>query len=97
MKRAEVLRILAANRDRLRAMAVKSLDLFGSVVRDEAADSSDVDLLVEFDRPVGYFHFLEVQEFLESILRPARVDLVIRHAVFDELKEDIYAEAVSVL
>ena len=97
MKRHEVLKILAENRDRLRRMAVKSLALFGSVARDEAADASDVDLLVEFDRPVGYFQFLEVREFLESVLYPAKVDLVVRGAVFDELKEDIYAEAVNVL
>jgi predicted nucleotidyltransferase len=97
MKRHEVLRILAENRDRLRQMAVKSLALFGSVARDEAADASDVDLLVEFDRPVGYFHFLEVQEFLESVLYPAKVDLVVRSAVFDELKEDIFGEAVNAL
>ncbi|MCX5676573.1 MAG: nucleotidyltransferase domain-containing protein [Planctomycetota bacterium] len=97
MKRHEVLQILAGNRERLRQMAVKSLALFGSVARNEAADSSDVDLLVEFDRPVGYFHFLEVQEFLESALYPAKVDLVVRDAVFEELKEDIYGEAVHVL
>jgi hypothetical protein len=97
MKRHEVMKILAENRDRLRQMAVKSLALFGSVARDEAADASDVDLLVEFDRPVGYFHFLEVQEFLESVLYPAKVDLVVRSAVFDELREDIFGEAVNVL
>jgi hypothetical protein len=97
MKRHEVLKILAENRDRLRQMAVKSLALFGSVARDEAADASDVDLLVEFDRPVGYFQFLEVREFLESVLYPAKVDLVVRGAVFDELREDIFGEAVNVL
>jgi predicted nucleotidyltransferase len=96
MKRHEVLKILAENRDRLRQMAVKSLALFGSVARDEAADASDVDLLVEFDRPVGYFHFMEVQEFLESVLYPAKVDLVVRASVFDELREDIFGEAVNV-
>ena len=56
MKRDEVLKILADQRDTLKAFSVKSLSLFGSVARDEATEASDVDLLVEFDRPVGLFH-----------------------------------------
>jgi len=97
MKRDEVLKVLAGHRDGLRAMGVKSLALFGSAARGEAAEGSDVDLLVEFDRPVGYFHFLDVKEYVERLLGGATVDLVVRGAVFDELKEDIYREAVNVL
>ena len=56
MKRDEVLKILADHRDELRQQfGVKSLALFGSVARDEATETSDVDLLVEFERPVGLF------------------------------------------
>jgi hypothetical protein len=97
MKRDEVVKTLTAHRDRLRAMGVKSLALFGSVVRDEAGEASDVDLLVEFERPLGYFHFLEVQEYLQEILHVAKVDLVMRQTVFEELKEEICGEAVDVL
>lgn len=43
MKRDEVLAIVRANREQLQDMGVKSLDLFGSVARDEARDNSDVD------------------------------------------------------
>jgi len=43
---------------------VRSLELFGSVARGEAGPNSDVDLLVEFDRPVGLFHFFRVQRRL---------------------------------
>jgi predicted nucleotidyltransferase len=42
-------------------LGVRSLDLFGSVARGDAGPGSDVDLLVEFDRPVGLFHFFRVQ------------------------------------
>ncbi len=59
MKRSEVLETLAAHRDELRArFAVKSLALFGSVARDEATDTSDVDLLVEFGSGVPWTHYL---------------------------------------
>ncbi len=53
MKRDEVLAILAVHREQLQELGVKSLELFGSVARDEARPDSDVDFLVEFDRPGG--------------------------------------------
>jgi predicted nucleotidyltransferase len=66
MQRDAILRVLSSHQARLREMGVKSLALFGSVARGQAAEGSDVDLLVEFDRPVGYFHFLDVKEYLEG-------------------------------
>ena len=55
MKRDEVLAILAAHREPLQRLGVKSLTLFGSVARDEARPDSDVDLLVEFNQQGGFF------------------------------------------
>ena len=69
MRRDEALAILAAHRDELReTYGVKSLALFGSVARDEAGPESDVDLLVEFDRPTGLFGLAALQIFLEQVL-----------------------------
>ncbi|TRU83627.1 MAG: hypothetical protein EWV54_19670, partial [Microcystis novacekii Mn_MB_F_20050700_S1D] len=54
MKRDEVLAILAAHREQLQTLGVKSLSLFGSVARDEAHSDSDVDFLVEFNQEGGF-------------------------------------------
>lgn len=97
MKRAEALAVLQEHRDELQSMGVKSLALFGSVARDEARPDSDVDLLVEFDgRPIGLFAIAHMQEYLEGMFPGAKVDLVIRRAVFPEFKENIEREAVDV-
>ena len=85
--------ILSAARAELGELGVRSLDLFGSVARDEASADSDVDLLVEFDRPIGLFHFFRVQRRLEE-LPGARVDLVMRDVVKPQLRERIFAEAI---
>ena len=96
MKRNEALTILRAEQEHLRRdFGVKSLALFGSVARDEAKDSSDIDLLVEFDRPIGLLHLIGTQQYIEQRLGVARVDLILRRAVLPELKEDILAEAVD--
>ena len=95
MKRDDVLRLLSEHRAELRErFGVKSLSLFGSVVRDEATNASDVDLLVEFDRPVGLLHVIGTEQYIEKELG-IRVDLVLRRAVLPEFKEEIYAEAVD--
>jgi predicted nucleotidyltransferase len=87
---------LAAHQAELKEMGVTSLALFGSAVRGEATTSSDVDLLVEFDRPIDLFHFFTLQHRLEEILGVDKVDLVQRGAVREALKERILAEAINV-
>lgn len=93
VKRDQVLQRLAEARAELAGLGVRSLDLFGSVARGEAGPDSDVDLLVEFDKPIGLFHFVRVQQRLEAILG-CRVDLVMREAVKRQLRDRIFAEAV---
>jgi len=72
---------------------VQSLSIFGSVARDEAGPDSDIDLLVEFDRPVGLFAFVRTQQYLEQILG-SRVDLVTPDALRREFRETVLREAV---
>ena len=96
MRRDEVLAWLAAHWPELTERGVARLAVFGSVGRDEARTDSDVDLLVEFDRPVGLFAFSELKEYLEGLLgRP--VDLVTRAALKPRLRDRILPEAVSVV
>ncbi len=96
MKRDEVLAIVAAHREQLQTMGVKSLNLFGSVARDEAGPDSDVDFLVEFDRPVGLFEFIEVRLFLEDLLGRS-VDMGTLDALREHLREPVLKDVIHVL
>jgi uncharacterized protein len=96
MKRDDVLAILKANTDELHAeFGVRSLELFGSVARDEARPDSDVDLLVEFDRPTGYFGLVRLQLFLEAALG-CEVDLGTPGSLRPAMRERVQMEAVRV-
>jgi len=94
MKRAEVLAILATHREKLQELGVKSLNLFGSVARDEARPDSDVDFLVEFYRPGGFFQLLQVQYYLEDILG-CSVDLGTEDALREHLREPVLKDIIS--
>jgi len=93
MQRDEVLERLAQHRGELSDLGVKSLALFGSMVRDESSEKSDVDLLVEFDRPVGLLKFIRVQRYLTELLE-SRVDLVTLDALKPKMREEVLAEAI---
>jgi hypothetical protein len=93
----DVKKALTAHKAELKSQGVKSLAVFGSVARGDARPGSDVDLLAEFERPFGLFKFVEVKAYLEDLLGGAEVDLVVRDAVYEELRDIIYGEAVNVL
>ncbi len=93
MKRTEALKIIAQHQADLVRFKVKSLAIFGSVARDEARPDSDIDLLVEFSAPVGIFEFIDLKEFLESILK-VKVDLATEPALKKQLKDQILKEAI---
>ena len=94
MRRDDALRILAEHAAELREQhAVASLSVFGSVARDEARPDSDVDLLVEFSKPVGLFAFGRLQDRLAAILG-RRVDLATPAALHRRLRDRILSEAI---
>lgn len=96
MHREEVIRILAERSEELaQKYGVKSLALFGSVSRDEADSSSDVDLLVEFSRPVGYFGLFALQDRLESLLG-CKVDLGTLNSLKPRIRARVIGECVRV-
>src|SRR5712692_1767657 len=57
LRREGILKTLRESRELLQAFGVARLSLFGSFARDEGRHESDVDLLVEFSRPIGLFEF----------------------------------------
>lgn len=64
----EVISTLRQQREAICAFLAASLFLFGSVARNEAKVSSDVDLLVEFSQRVGLFTLARLQIYLEQLL-----------------------------
>ncbi len=93
MDKDEVIALLKAHEAELRELRVAALYIFGSVARGEAGPDSDVDLLVDFSRPIGLFHFLEVKERLEDMLG-CDVDLVTRGGLRPEHADQVLDEAL---
>lgn len=95
MKRDEVLAIVKAHQAQLQQLGVRSLELFGSVARDEARPDSDADFLVEFSINASLFDLFRVQHYLEDLLR-CDIDLGTQDALREHLREPVLKDAIRV-
>jgi predicted nucleotidyltransferase len=70
---------------------IKRIGIFGSVARGEADELSDIDILVEFDKPIG-LDFVLLADEIENILG-VKIDLVTENAIkpkmFEFIKQDL--------
>ena len=88
--------ILAAQKKELRKKyKIKNIGIFGSYVRGEQKKSSDIDILVRFDRNASLFDLVGAGEFLEEKLK-IKVDIVSEGGVRPELKGNILKEVIMV-
>lgn len=74
---------------------VKDIGVFGSVAREDNTKKSDVDILVEFSQPIGFFKFIELEEYLGKIIGK-KVDLVSKKALKPTIREEILQEVAYV-
>lgn len=72
--------------------SVSEIGIFGSVARGEARDDSDVDVLVDFSKPIGLIRFMKLEYHLEELFGGTKVDLVSRKALKPYLGKVILQE-----
>ena len=93
---SEIQHILHDHSSELRdRYGLMNLAVFGSVVRGEARENSDVDILTEVERPIGLIALVGAENYLSDLLG-VKVDLVLKRSVRRELREQIFNEAVAV-
>jgi hypothetical protein len=74
---------------------VRKIGIFGSYVRGEQNKRSDIDILVSFSGIPDVFQYMELEDYLRSLLH-RKVDLVRKEAIRPELKKRILREAIYV-
>lgn len=87
---------LKENKDLLnKRFNVKEVGIFGSFVRGEQKETSDLDILVEFERSVSLFEIVRLERFLSELLGE-KVDLVMKNSLKPRIGKHILREVVYV-
>jgi uncharacterized protein len=73
---------------------VQTIGLFGSVVRDDFSSASDIDIIVDFSKPIG-IEFIDLADFIEHRLQQ-KVDLVSRNGIKAKYFKAIEPEIIYV-
>ena len=96
MTRDEAIRRLREREVDLKKLGVQQLYLFGSTSRDEANESSDVDLFFDYDKGTfGLFELMDVKEFASETLG-VKADITTRDSLHRALRSGIEADAILV-
>ncbi|MDX2145529.1 MAG: nucleotidyltransferase domain-containing protein [Rhodospirillaceae bacterium] len=97
MKKSDVIHKLKAREPEIRARGARALYIFGSVRHDRATESSDVDLIVDYDphRKFSLIDLVGLQQFIEDDLEQ-RVELLTIDGIHHRLREPILADAERV-
>ena len=85
--------ILKKHKQQLLQFPIQTIFLFGSFAAKQHSEDSDVDLLIRFHSPIGYFDFFALQHQLQQWLG-RDVDLRTEDSLHPLLKEDILREAI---
>ena len=92
----EILRVLKEELPQLRnKYGIKTIGLFGSYSREEQSVGSDVDILVQFERPVGFFKFIALEEYLKERIGE-NVEIVTEDALKPYIKPRVMKDVVYV-
>ncbi|MCZ7382543.1 MAG: nucleotidyltransferase family protein [Candidatus Methanoperedens sp.] len=75
--------------------SVRQVGIFGSYVRGEQKKKSDVDILVEFEKPISLLKLVNLENFLADVMG-IKVDVVPKEDIRHELKEKILREVVYI-
>ncbi len=92
LKRVET--ILKRHKKELKEkFCVKNLAIFGSYVRGTQTEKSDIDILVEFEKPITLIQFIKLENYLSQLLG-LKVDLVMKSSLKPYIRKQVLKEAV---
>jgi hypothetical protein len=95
LTKSQIIAVLSENyADLAKEFPIASLELFGSYARDEQTPQSDIDLLVNLSRPMG-FGFMHLADRLEALLGK-RVDLLAADGIKPNRRDSILASLIHV-
>ena len=88
----EIKKVLQKHREEFREQyGLKEIGIFGSYVKGEQKEKSDIDMLIELEKPIGFVRFMKLENALSQLLG-VRVEMVTRKALKSHIGKRILQE-----
>jgi predicted nucleotidyltransferase len=92
----EIKELIQSHKDELRQQCgLKEIGVFGSYVKGVQREDSDLDILVEFEKPVGFVKFLQLENRLSELLG-VKVEIATKKALKPFIGKRILQEVIYV-
>ncbi len=92
-----ILSALKSNYDNMLKYGIKSIGLFGSYVRDEQSENSDIDILIDFESEKENFdNYMAVYDIIENLFKNQRVEIVTKNGLSPYIGPQILNEVMYV-
>lgn len=89
--------IITQNKDQIKKLGVTQIGLFGSFVKGEQNETSDIDLIVAFDPDMERFdNLMRLYDFLENKFKKRKIDIVTMNGLSPFVGPSILAEAETI-
>lgn len=97
MKKQDIKEVLKNHKNEIaKKFGIKEIGIFGSYVRGEETETSDIDIIIEFEEGKKTFdNYMDLKFYLEDLFG-IKVDLVIKSAIKPKLKKYILNECIYV-
>ena len=97
MDRDSIINTIKQNKEKLFKLGINRIGLFGSYVRNQANEDSDIDILIDFDSnsKISLFELIEIEEMLESLFE-RKIDLALMRKLKPHISKHILNEVIYV-
>jgi uncharacterized protein len=90
-----ILTKIRAHKAKLNKLGVRNIGLFGSYVKGEQSDKSDIDILIDFEPDKeNYSNFMAVYDLIERLFEDERIEIVTRNGLSPYIGPIILSEVV---
>ncbi len=93
----ELINILKNNKQKIQKYGAKNIGLFGSYIRDEQKEHSDIDILVDFyPEKENFDNFMAVCDYIENLFSREKVEIVTKNGLSPFIGPKILKEVLFI-
>ncbi len=95
--REYILSKIRSNKDEILKLGIKEIGIFGSYAREEQSESSDIDILIDFEPDKENFdNYMALYEIIENLFKGKKIEIVTKNGLSPYIGPNILNEVVYV-